>query len=526
LDTFATNFDIKKGDLKPDTLVTGKGKNNRGNATFGGFCYARGGHVFFGTHAKAVLNVAKGKRAGEDLPAARRQAFDRADILLHVNAKALAPLVKDMLNNMERNLEKHAQGEDVKVGRQLIATLRTIETTWVGIRVDEGLGVSWVNTFARTGEETARKFLSALQGGAGAVDLAGLPEGRLLVAQAFRGDGSQNAPLMRALFGMLLQKTVEVKGVLAPLDRDNFLGVFGEIWSHFRGTRFALYANADRLKHGLVSGVAILDVDNPEKFLAELRLLTRFAGLADEPSPAGKPRLPVLKELVDNLGSERYAVRESAAVRLRLAGEPALPYLEKAIASEDPEVRRRATLIKDRIVAVAVQRRKELLSAEAVRPVHVLFGFAKPERLDDQRVDVVRIKLSDKAATEKLRDLLGPDGDRIRLAVQGKQVIVLLGSDQNLLRVALTNLKEGKRGLAQAPPLAGAREHLSPMRGLEFDVSLAAAHALWTAADLAQPGKLPASLTSFAITAGPDFLQFDVWLPAAEFKVIEKELRW
>jgi len=517
-DAFAENFGIKKGDLKPDTLVASKGKN------FGQFFYAHGNHVFFGNHAKAVLSVAQGKRAGADLTPARRRGLERADILLHLNARELGPLVKDMRQEIEKNLLKHARDKEDKVVRQLMATLAAVETTWIGVRVEEGLAVSWVNTFPRTGAEAARKFLTELQGGSGTADLAGLPEDRVLLAQALRGDGSQNAPLMRALYGWLLQNTVQTKGLLATADLDSYLGVFGEIWKHLRGNRFALYTSADRLKHGLCSAVAILDVENSEKFLTELRQLAGFAAMAEEPAAPGKDSQPALQSLIDNLASERYAARESAAVRLRLVGEPALPFLEKAIASEDPEVRRRASQIKERIVAVTVQRRKELLAAPALRPVHVLFGFAKPENLDGQRIDVVRIKMSEKGAADKLRELLGPDGDRVRLAVHGKQVVVLLGSDQEMLRTVLKNLKEGKRGLADAKELAAAREHLNAARSLGLHVSLAAAQALWTAADLSRPGDLPTSLTSFALTASPEFLQFDVWVPAAEFKFIQRAL--
>src|SRR5262245_41559048 len=102
------------------------------------------------------------------------------------------------------------------------------------------------------------------------------------------------------------------------------------------------------------------------------------------------------------------------------------------------------------------------------------------------------------AAAAKLRELLGPDWDRIRLAVHGRQVVVLLGSDQELLRAALKNLREGKRGLADAKPLFASNAHLDPARQVEFHLSVAAVYALWTAADLQRPAdKL--SLSSFAL---------------------------
>lgn len=140
--------------------------------------------------------------------------------------------------------------------------------------------------------------------------------------------------------------------------------------------------------------------------------------------------------------------------------------------------------------------------------------------LDGTRVDVVRIQLSEKAAAAKLRELLGPDWDRIRLAVHGRQVVVFLGSDQEKLRVALKNLKEGKRGLADAKTLLASKAHLDPARQVEFHLS-AAAYALWTAAGLQRPADKP-SLSSLALTVEPDLLQLDVWMPAAEFKILDR----
>jgi hypothetical protein len=516
-DAFAANFDIKKGVLKPDTVVQGKGKN------FGRFFYLHGKQVFFGNHDVVVRRVARDPRAAVELAPASRAAIDRADMLLHLNAKALGPLIQNILGDMEKEFRKEAQGGDDAIIRQLFETLRAIETTWITAQVDEGLGLSWINTFPAGPDKTARPLLQALQSGKSGADLAGLPDGRVVMAQALKGNGPETAALMRVFYSWLIRSSVEARGLLSPLDRDSYLGVVSEIVKHLRGSRLALYANADRLKHGLFSAVAILDVDKPEAFIGELRQLAQFAG-ADDAEAAQKDIRPALQELVDKLGSGRYAERESAALRLRLAGEVALPFLDKALTIPDPEVRRRAGVIKERIVATVKERRKELLAPENLRPVHLLFGFAKPKELDGQRVEVMRIKLSEKRAETVLRDLLGPDGDRIRLAVHGKQVVVAFGSDQDLLRSALQNLKEGKKCLADVGQVALAEQHLNPARAMEFDVSLAAALALWNATDLTRPGELPTSLSSFALTASPELLQFDVWVPAADFKIIRRTL--
>jgi hypothetical protein len=177
-------------------------------------------------------------------------------------------------------------------------------------------------------------------------------------------------------------------------------------------------------------------------------------------------------------------------------------------------------------VASAVARRKELLDPEALRHVHPVFGFqGKPESLDGRRVDVVRVRLQDKdaKAAAALREAFGPDWDRIRLAVHGKQVVVLVGSDRTLLAATLANLKEGKRGLADAKVLAAASGHANPSRRGELHVSLEAARALWTGADLEKPGAVGARpLTSVALVVDPDYLELDVWIAPAEAKILEE----
>jgi hypothetical protein len=522
-DALAANFGIAKGALKPDTPVEGKGKSNLGRF----FCL-HGKHLFYGNSAKVVRSVATSPRAGSELAAARRRPLERADLLVHLRRQAIAPVWKDMLKEMEKGLlEKASQEEDKKAVAKIIETLAVIRTSWVGIRLDDGLGVSWVNTFPREGIQETRQFLASLGRGSGVADLAGLPDGRVLAAESLRGDGSRNAAIARVFYAALWDKTMSGTGWLSPADRANHLGVFTEIWKHLKGSRVAVYHNANRARDGLLSAVGILDTADAEQFLKELRLLARLGGDdLDLSEKTGKDDVAAVEKLIRELGDDAFAVRESATRKLALIGEAALPQLEKALTSSDPEVRRRAAEIKETIVATAVEHRKELLDKNALKHVHPVFGFSrKGETLDGTRVEVVRVRLTEKdpRAAANLREIFGPDWDRIRLAIHGRQVVVLLGSNQDLLRAALTNLKEGKRGLADAKPLAGATAHANPERRAELHLSLGAAQAFWTGADLENPkGAGPLALTSFAVTVDPDFLELDVWVPPAEAKVIEK----
>jgi hypothetical protein len=522
-DVLATNFGIAKGGLKSDTAVEGNGKQG-----FGHYFYLRGKHLFYGNNAKAVRSVATGPRAGSDLAAARRRPLERADLLVHLRRGAIAPVWKDLLKNMEKALvEKASHEEDKKAVGKIIETLGVIHTSWFALRLDGGLGVSWVNTFPKEGAHEARQFLASLGRGSGVADLAGLPEGRVLAAESLRGDGARNATIARVFYAALWDRAMSGTGWLSPADRANHLGVFTEIWKHLKGSRMAIYHNANRGRDGLLSAVGILDTADSEQFLNELRLLARLGGdELDLSEKAGKDDAAVVAKLIRELGDDAYAVRESATTKLTLIGEAALPQLDEALKSPDAEVRRRAGAVRETIVATAVEHRKELLDRNALKRVRPVFGFSrKGESLDGTRVEVVRMRLADKdaKAAAALREVFGPDWDRVRLAVHGKQVVVLVGSDQGLLRAALTNLKQGKRGLADAKVLAGATAHGNPDRRAELHLSLGAAQAFWSGADLENPkGADPPALTSFALTVDPDFLELDVWVPPAEAKVIEK----
>jgi hypothetical protein len=71
--------------------------------------------------------------------------------------------------------------------------------------------------------------------------------------------------------------------------------------------------------------------------------------LADEPAPLTDAEQARLKTLVENLGSEEFAVREGATKELIALGERARPALERARDSDVPEVRFRADQVLRRL---------------------------------------------------------------------------------------------------------------------------------------------------------------------------------
>jgi hypothetical protein len=521
-DRMAANFGIKAGELKPDTMVKGQAPN------LGKFFYAHGNHVFFGNNERAVAAVVQGKPLAAALTDLQRRPLQAADVVLHFNAPALGKEWQDAVQELDGDLAKKAGPGDVAAVREFTAALRDVRFAQAALRVDRGLRLNFQAVFPNEASASARKFLTTLEGGPGTADLTGLPDGPVLAAYAAQGDGTRNVAPARLLLDAILSIMGPSPWLPSATDRPTVLGVFAEVWKHLHGSRAAVYLNADERQQGLVSAVAILDTDDPARFLGELRQLARYADPAGlNLSPRGPRREDVaeVERLIRDLGARSFRVRESATTKLSLIGEPALPYLAKALASSDAEVRRRAKYLQDGIVETAAERRKEALTQNRIRHLRPTFAFAsKAETREGQTIDVLVIKLSgaDAAAVKQMQQLFGPDWDKVRLAVHGKQVIALLGSDTDRLQATLKNVREGRPGLAAAKGLAAPARTEDPGRKFEVHFSQEATLALTKAEDLRhrRVGKPP--LTSITLAADPGRVQLTLWMPTAEVRALVK----
>jgi hypothetical protein len=523
-DQIAANFGFAKGELQPGRMMAVKDRN------FGHFVYVHGKHLFLGDTEKAIERVARGKPAGRGLSADRRRALNGADMLLHLGAREWGPDWKGFLKSVEEGLGKSDDPAEQQVVRQLLDSLGSTRYVLGAFHVGDGFGVSFLAALDPPPDEAAKAFLAGLAGGPGGSDLRGLPEGHAVVAQAVRGDGGRNALVAKLFLDFILRDLVETKKVIAAADRPVFTGVFTEVWRRLQGSRTALYLNRDEPKHGLFSAVAILDTDDAAKFLADMRVLAKIAdgsGLKLGGKSDGDDAVEVA-QLVRDLGDAQYRVRAAATTKLRLAGEPALPYLAKAAEAKDLEVSRRAQKLQREIETAAAQRRKELLEGGLPWRLRPELAFVpRAEQRSGRPIDIVSIKLvgKDEGMARQLRQLFGPDWDKLRLAVHGKQVVALLGSDVALLDEALKNLADGRPGLAAAPDLAAFGRQADPGRKVEFHVSVAGLLALVTppGANARVPAKPGRALSSFSLSLGPQQLQLDVWVPSAEFRTVANE---
>jgi hypothetical protein len=521
LDTIAGNFNLKANDLKDGKVVKAP------TGTF--FLRARGRHLLLGLDEKTLGGAFNGKALAAALPEAQRKSLADTDILFHLGPEWLGETWGDFVKEVRARLGDDLGEADRKVADELVGALKAVRYFLGAVRVDDGLGVSVLAVLPEKVPEPTRKFLASLAAGAGPSDLKALPDGPAVFAEASGGGGAQGARVMKLLANFVLRDVAQAKWLPSPADRANVLAAFAEVWKRSQGHRVAVYRNADPVKHGLFSAVAILDTADAGKFLADLKQLARLAGTEGLDLSDKGPRddVATVEKLIRDLGDEDFEVRESASRRLALIGEPALPLIEKATKARDAEVRRRAEDLKAEVVAAATARRRELLSKEAPWRIRPTFHFeAKPEERAGQAVETARVRLLEKDATAApaLREVFGPSWDRVRLAARGKLVVVLVGSDERLLDAALANLKDGKPGLAAAKSLAAFAGKAEAGHRLEAHASAATVLELLHAEDLrrGKPSASAPALSSSALAVGPGHLRLDLWLPASELGTILK----
>jgi hypothetical protein len=521
-------FDLKPNQLRQDKAV--RGKPQVGPERF--YLLLRGKHLYLGEDEQMVTQISKAKPLGDQLPAGRRKFLQEADLVAYIDPWNLMPAEarKDFRKSLESGEDAlgFVQGldEDKKARDALLRLGRALSEVRYGLgaaRAEGGLGLSFIAVFPEKGAKASAELLADLRGGKGGSSLRGLPEGQALLAYASKAEGPRTAALARALAALLLKSFGETQQLLSASNRPVYTEMLSHFWHQLKGSRAALYETSDERKYGLFSLVAILDTPDAASFLASLRALAR---IAEEPAAKAKTQEPGpdLAQLVGDLSSPKYRVREVATLKLRLVGEPALPYLKKAMTGTDLETFRRAEKLTTQIRLAADERRRDLLAGGLPKHIHPSFAFAaKPEERAGQRVEVVRVKLGakDAPAAKQLRGLLGPEWDRVHLVALGDQLVVLVGSEVGLLDQTLANLQAGKPGLAAAAgPTAFARQ-TGTSRTAELHLAVERLLALTGKPDNERPpARAAGGLTSFGLTVGAADLQVDVWLPPTELGVL------
>ncbi len=301
LDKMAGNFGFTKGELKRETIA----KIKIANSNFAQFVFAKGTHLFLAATAAPLERLRGVPSLKTELSAEQRGTFADKDVLVHINPKALGVETTELAKALAEELGKTADPQEKESGAQLVKTLQSLRFALGGMRVDQGLGLTLLTAFPTDKDAPARAFLAGLRG-SGNADLNGLPQGNVLAAQAYAGNSAKNAILARTVVNFLLRDVLEAKQITSPTDRPAFAGVFNEVWQRLRGSRTAVYMAPPEKKLGMFSALAILDTDDPTKFLTDLRTLAKIAdGTLDLTQKTPTPALD-FGQAIKDLSAPKY----------------------------------------------------------------------------------------------------------------------------------------------------------------------------------------------------------------------------
>lgn len=521
----ADSLKVRREDLQEGKVLDRKAG---GDKTVSDIRYVsvRGQHLLLGMSEQHVAAAATGKplRAVLSAADAARNADD--DILLYGNSQRARDAWGVDLRELEKELDKVAPDE-AEALKQLLAAAPELQHIIAGINLDGGLGLGVSLGFQG---DKSREILTRLQGddAKASASLAGLPLGRRIAAHAARGQGEQTAALARGLLHYaMLHSPIDTQQFVSAGHRANVVGVFGEVWQRLEGSRAALYENKDAAERGQFSMIAVLDTSDAPKFIADMTSLGRFVNAAgfSLDDAAESIDAKTIAELIAQLADDDYAVRQTATTKLGLIGATALPALEKAEQSRDPEVQFRAKHLRNQINANLAGEKHELLKGyllTRLRPQ--LAFFPKAEERVKRPIDVVQLRLrpDEAGAADQLRRLFGPDWNKLRLATVGKKIIVLLGSQTELLEEAIKNAAAEKKDL----PAELLTDRLPKDRTAEFHLSLTRAQQLTAASGEIEPLEADPPLTSFSLQIAPQQVQVNLFAPYEEVKNVSKQLGW
>jgi hypothetical protein len=364
--------------------------------------------------------------------------------------------------------------------------------------------------------------------------LAGLPDGRVVAAVATHGDGRHHSAILAEGAPRIAVELWQFPSELREWLRHSTLpAVFSNLRQRLSGLRLAVYENEHPATHGPFSVAVVLDCKDPQEFLREMRELLHFADGGDLP-PAdgdGKSRgaVEVARALVARLGAPEFRERESASVKLALLGEPALPLLEEAQKSDDPEISFRARELHARIAEAAAARRRELLAGGPLFDVHPRYTwFGGTENLDGRNVDVIEVDLpeAEQRHAERLRGLFGPDWRRLRVVAHDGAVIIAAGSRPALLAELLDHRRAGLEGLAARSDVKAFTSVGGPSRQIQLHVAAGRLFAVPNADQAEADSSVTPAVSSFGLSVTPAAVRADIFLPTAEIKRLARDRKW
>ena len=507
-------------DLTPDTMPPGElihtAQRKRGNQWFKSqsFCYAgiTGQYLILGNDSDAMKTVLKGEALNDQLSPEERAVILDGDMFLYVHRENALKQDKE-----DRTLQ-------TLIDWQPLLEFQDIDRLLMGMNLDKTIDVSCLLT---TRGERARKLLTRQIEQHPAASLIGLPRGTLLAAYTL---SETHREIELGLMNLI--STVgdddSVWGNLQPqLPRgllNNLTDIMRVGWDQVAGFRSAVYQNEQAASDGQFCLVTILETADPEQFVADMTGLAPFVNLAlkDRPPENDLPNPGVIDSLIEALGSRNFRSRQLATTKLSLIGVPALSQLQQANQSNDLEVRFRASKIIKQIEENQVEAARNKVQHRLLSELKPQLVYqANQEMRQGHAVDYIRLKISDEQADVKnqLRYLFGPDWYNIRLVTVNGKVLLVLGSNSNLIEQALAHLDEGTSGLTEMTRWSPQHSGEASEKVAQVLVSLSAINAL-----LSKPSDgsaaPPNTLTSHTLSIKPNQIRLDIVAPYSEIKAL------
>lgn len=527
-DEIASNFGLSKGELKPEQITVINPKTSLGQLKL---IYVKGNHLYLGNNERAILSVVKGKRLSEALSKSQKERLSRTDLLLHVGTSPWGPgwasFVQKAKEHAESLKDKETDpdtGLSTEMVQLLVESLPALQNLVFGAGIDEqGFELQGLVNLHPEGHPSAQKLLKLLRSGLEPSSLDALPNHKFIAAQAVRSDGSQNRALVRGMLEGAFLPFFNQKKLVTVADRPQFVGLFDEVWQRLKGSQLAVYRNDNPATEGLFSILAVLDTEDPQEFLAEMRQLSHFAK-PGEMKLDGENRnaqdVAAVQKLVKELGDPNFRVRKSATLKLSLIGPPALPYLREAVHSKNREVVVRSRRLIKQLENIVKARKTDVMSQSLLSKLSARWGdFPKAETRNGVPIDIVKMELDDKSkgSESHLQEAFGPDWSKIRLAVHGKKIVVLLGSNTELIDETLANLDKKQPGLSQQPSLREFDRRAPADRRTEFHLILRRFVPL-VKQGTQTPDTTTNEMTSLSLAIGKKTIELHLWVPNKEFR--------
>ncbi len=497
------------------------------------YCLVWDRWIYLAPHKAGLRELVGSPGIGYELSPLDSERLNSADVLIVASGRpwqgSFRSLARGLLNN-----DVFAQDPASKAAAEKLKTLaEATRLGALGVRVlEEGLSVELSTVFdpGRL-KESSLGFCKGL----GTSSLQGLPmpqnRWHPVLAYAGRGVGRENGVFYRAVLRLGLAIFPDATAWLDLASRERLTRLLSQAWEQIAGSRAAVYLRfgayretwQERLRASEACGFLVLDMD-AQQFLKELphrvEEINTFAHkLAVK---TGTPRV----QLVYTPQAETVAGITMAHLSFGDLGVGGWPL--DVFHMKDGQIFK-GWIAQEWDLGL---RLLELVEMPGKSPY--LRGRVLDKRqIDKQRLLDPWIRRGARAAYEArvelaqlqpiLPQLLGPNWYRIRVVPVEQHVVLQFGEDNRLLEDLVTNLREGRPGLAAGSAFAHSQQHLRSSHNLALHIDLERCLKVMDGKGWQDPVKLGESATtSLGFTVNRNGLSLDFWFSETSLlRVIE-----